>query len=195
MRLILDVFIRRRRKGGQSVATMAEKAGKELAGQIPDEDGGALSYPRGCSGGGRPGLLSAVYDISPADFPQQSSWSAGSGCLGYFHGAGYPAARRGGRSGGELSQLCQPDLQPDHAVVRTGVHHLFPHAGGGLPDDGCAEGLPPAPAQKPDSLYGKGAAVHGFPLSDHRAYSGAGYGGPRGAGICRAVCGGAGGVY
>ena len=48
--------------------------------------------------------------------------------------------------GGELPQLCQPDLQPDHAVVRPGLYRLFPHAGGGLPDDRRAAGLPPAPA-------------------------------------------------
>ena len=184
-----------RQREGSRFAQMDKNDLRQLARKVPDQDGGALSVPRRGPGGRSPGLLPPLHDLPPSDFPQQPAGPAGSGRLRHHPGAHAPASGGSGGRGGELPQLCQRHLQQGHAVVRAGVHHLFPHAGGGLPDDLRAAGLPPAPAEKSDRLYGQGAAVYRVPAGVHRPVPDPGHGGTGGAGICGPVLRGAGGLY
>ena len=80
-------------------------------------------------------------------------------------------------------------------MVQSGILHLVPHAGGGLPDALGAQGLRLRCAGEHVAQPAAHPAVHRVPDPQHRHYAGAGGGRPHGAGIRRADHHRVGGVH
>ena len=137
------------RRGGARLAQMDAKldappAG-DMAGAVPHPYPAPLLRPRRGAAGRGIGLLPAFHPVPLPHLPEQPAGPSGPGHLRH-HGKPLPPPS-GERAGAhrDLPHLRRPDLQSGHALVRPGVHHLVPHAGGGLPDARRAPGLPPGP--------------------------------------------------